>query len=67
MGIYYEYIMLENEKVLLILRKAIEGDDGVGYLVNAKLSKMIVDMEMLIESGLEDGDGDQKVLSLRSR
>jgi len=67
LGIYYEHIILENEKVLLILRKAIEGDDGIGYLVNAKLPKMIEEMEMLIEAGLGDGDGDQKVLSLRRR
>ena len=28
---------------------------------------MIADMEMLIEAGLGDGDGDQKVLTLRRR
>lgn len=65
LGIYYEHIMFEIEKVLIILRKAIDGDDGVGYLVNTKLPKMIADMEMLIEAGL--GDAEQKVLSLRRR
>ena len=67
LGIYYEHIMLENQKVLVILRKALDGDEGVGFLVNTKLPKMIADMEMLIEAGLGDGDGDQKVLSLRRR
>lgn len=67
LGIYYEHIMLENQKVLVILRKALDGDDGVVFLVNSKLPKMIADMEMLIEAGLGDGDGDQKVLSLRRR
>ena len=47
--------------------EALDGDDGVGFLVNSKLPKMIADMEMLIEAGLGDGDGDQKVLSLRRR
>lgn len=65
LGIYYEHIKLENQKVLVILKKALSRDDGVGYLVNTKLTKMIADMEMLIEAGLGDGDGDgdQKVLS----
>lgn len=64
LGIYYEHIMLENEKVLLILRKALDGDDGVGFLINTKLPKMISDMEMLIDAGLGDGEPPQKVLSL---
>lgn len=67
LGIYYEHIILENQKVLVILRKALEGDDGVGYLVNFKLPKMIADMEALITAGLGDGDAEQKVLSLRRR
>lgn len=57
LGIYYESIMLENQKVLVILRKALSGDEGVGFLVNTKLPKMIADMEMLIEAGLWRSEG----------
>lgn len=64
LGIYYEHIMLENEKVILILKKALDGEDGVGFLINNKLPKMISDMEMLIDAGLGDGEPSQKVLSL---
>lgn len=63
LGIYYEYIMLENQKVILALRKALDGDDGVGFLINNKLPKMISDMQMLIDAGLGDGEPPQKVLS----
>ncbi len=64
LGIYYKHIMLENEKVITILKKALDGEDGVGYLLNTKLPKMISDMEMLIDAGLGDGEPPQKVLSL---
>lgn len=64
LGIYYEHIMLENQKVILILKKALDGEDGVGFLINNKLPKMISDMEMLIDAGLGDGEPPQKVLSL---
>lgn len=65
LGIYYEHIMIENEKVLLILKKALDGDDGVGFLINTKLPKMISDMEMLIDAGLGDGEPPQKIKTLR--
>ncbi len=64
LGIYYEYIMLENQKVILTLRKALDGEEGVGFLVNKKIPKMISDMEMLIDSGLGDGEPPQKVKTL---
>lgn len=64
LGIHYEHIMLENQKVILILKKDLDGEDGVGFFINNKLPKMISDMEMLIDAGLGDGEPPQKVLSL---
>ena len=64
--IYHEIILLEIKKVLLIVKKAKDGDDGVEFLINNKIPSMIANMEMLIEAGLGDGDDNpQKVLTLR--
>lgn len=66
LGIYHEIILLEIKKVLLIVKKAKDGDDGVEFLINNKIPSMIANMEMLIEAGLGDGDDNpQKVLTLR--
>ena len=52
--------------MLLIVKKAKDGDDGVEFLINNKIPSMIANMEMLIEAGLGDGDDNpQKVLTLR--
>lgn len=62
LGIYHEYIMLEITKVRILLKKALEGDDGIGNLVNISIPGMISYMEYLIDVGLGDGEPPQKVL-----
>lgn len=64
LGIYYKYIMYENQKVIVILKGALDGDAGVGFLINNKLPKIISDMEKLIDAGLGDEESPQKVLSI---
>lgn len=51
LGIYYNAIMSENHKVIYTLRTALDGEDGVGFLIHYKLPKMISDMERLIDAG----------------
>lgn len=66
LGIFYQQIRDENKRALTTLRNALDGDDGIGYLINVMLPKMINDMERLIEADLGEGDDDdpQKVLTL---
>lgn len=61
LGIYYNAIMNENHKVIYTLRRALDGEEGIGFLINYKLPKMISDMERLIEEGLGDEEPPQKV------
>ena len=64
LGEYYNPIKNENRKVIYALRKALDGDDGIRYLIDYKLPKMISDMEMLIDAGLGDEEPQQKVKTL---
>lgn len=65
LSIYYDLIKSEIKEVLQTLKKASEGDDGVGFLINTKLPKMISDMERLIDAGLGDDESPQKNKTLR--
>jgi len=65
LGIYGDLIKSEIKEVYNIMKRALEGDDGVGFLVNTKLPKMISDMERLIDAGLGDEEPPQKVKTLR--
>lgn len=64
LGNYYQQIRDECKRVLKVLRNTFDGNDGVGYLINTRLPKMITDMERLIEADLGESDGPQKVLTL---
>lgn len=65
LGIYYDMIRAENHKVLLLLKKELSSDDGVGYLTNFMIPMMISQMEKLITAGLGDSDDEPKVLTLK--
>lgn len=64
LGIYAGLINTEIKNVFYIMKRALEGDDGVGFLVNTKLPKMISDMERLIDAGLGDEEPPQKKKTL---
>lgn len=64
LGIYYRHITLYIEKILAILKKALEGEPGVGYLVNSIIPKMITNIEILLNGGLGDDGDPPKVLTL---
>lgn len=64
LGIYGGLIKSEIKEVFNIMKHALEGDDGVGFLVNTKLPKMIADMERLIDAGLGDEEPPQKKKTL---
>ena len=61
LGIYYNYILLEVKKVLLILKKVNGGEDGIYYLTNKKIPDTISEMLLMLE-GFEENDGPQRKL-----
>lgn len=63
LGIYYSQIHDECKRVLMILKMSAEGDDGIYFLIQHKLPKMISDMERLIAAGICESDGPQKTLT----
>ena len=64
LGIYYKEILELTRKVLLILKEAKEGDDGIDVLTNELIPRQIERIEELINMGLGDDDDTPPVKKL---
>lgn len=69
LGIYYKEILELTRKVLVTLKTAKEGDDGIDVLANVLIPGQINKIEELINMGLGDEDDEppQKKLVLRRK
>lgn len=56
LGIYYKEILELTRNVLLTLKTAKEGDDGIDVLTNTLIPRQIERIEELINMGLGDED-----------
>ena len=67
LGVYYKEILELTRNVLLTLKEAKEGDDGIDVMTNVLIPQQINRIEELINMGLGDEDDEppQKKLVLR--